>query len=107
MRFDIILAPGAVEAMRKLPAHVRSRVRDAVERHLRSQPAKVSRSRIKRLRGLSQPQYRLRVDEVRVFYDVKETRVEVLAIVTKSEAEAWLRREGKAETGGRSGPSQG
>jgi mRNA-degrading endonuclease RelE of RelBE toxin-antitoxin system len=107
MRFDIILAPGAVEAMRKLPANVRSRVRDALERHLRSQPAKVSRSRIKRLRGLSQPQYRLLVDEVRVFYDVKETRVEVLAIVTKSDAEARLQREGKAETGGGAGPSQG
>jgi hypothetical protein len=36
------------------------------------------------------PQYRLRVDDVRVFYDVAGARVEILAIVLKSEAEAWL-----------------
>ena len=50
----------------------------------------MSRSRIKRLRGLARPQYRLRVGDVRVFYDVAGTTVEVLAIVTKSEAETWL-----------------
>ena len=51
---------------------------------------KTSKSRIKRLRGLARPQYRLRVDEVRVFYDVSGSNVEVLAIVPKSEAESWL-----------------
>jgi mRNA-degrading endonuclease RelE of RelBE toxin-antitoxin system len=61
-------------------------VRDALERHLQHQPTRVSKSRIKRLRGLSQPQYRLRVGEVRVFYDLTGETVEVLAIVTKAEA---------------------
>jgi mRNA-degrading endonuclease RelE of RelBE toxin-antitoxin system len=106
MPFDIVLAPGAAESMRKLPAHVSSQVRDALERHLRHEPTKVSKSRIKRvkrLRGLSQPQYRLRVEEVRVFYDVTQTAVEVLAIVTKAEAQAWLEKEGKRETGGGTG----
>jgi mRNA interferase RelE/StbE len=54
--------------------------------HLRHQPTRVSKSRIKRLRGLSQPQYRLRVGEARVFYDVTQEAVEILAIVTKAEA---------------------
>jgi hypothetical protein len=68
----------------------------------------VSKSRIKRLRGLSQPQYRLRVDDMRVFYDVAETQVQVLAIITKAEAQAWLEEQGtpakdKAEGGGPSG----
>jgi mRNA interferase RelE/StbE len=58
--------------------------------HLRREPEKTSRSRIKRLRGLLRPQYRLRVGEVRVFYDVSSTTVEILAIVAKSEAESWL-----------------
>jgi prevent-host-death family protein len=49
-------------------------VRDALERHLRYEPTRVSKSRIKRLRGLSQPQYRRRVGEVRVFYDVTQER---------------------------------
>jgi mRNA-degrading endonuclease RelE of RelBE toxin-antitoxin system len=90
VRYEIILAPQAIAQQRSLTAHVRSQVRDALETHLRYQPTKVSRSRIKRLRGLARPQYRLRVDEIRVFYDVAEGRVEVLAIVSKAEAQAWL-----------------
>jgi mRNA interferase RelE/StbE len=54
----------------------------------------LSKSRIKRLRELSQPQYRLRVGEVRVFYDVTHEAVEILAIVTKTEATRWLAQHG-------------
>ncbi len=48
-------------------------------------------------RGLRRPQYRLRVGEVRVFYDVSGATVEVLAIVAKSEAESWLAQCGNPE----------
>ena len=90
MPFAIVLAPEAVEDLRALTASIRTTVRGALETHLRNEPEKTSRSRIKRLRGLRRPQYRLRVGEVRVFYDVSGTTVEVLAIVAKSEAESWL-----------------
>ena len=90
MPFEIVLAPEAVEDLRKLMANVRVTVRTGIETHLRHEPRKTSRSRIKRLRELLRPQYRLRVGEVRVFYDVSATTVEVLAIVAKSEAESWL-----------------
>jgi mRNA interferase RelE/StbE len=90
MPFVVVLAPQAVADFRRLKANVRAAVRDALETHLRHEPEKISRTRIKRLRGLHRPQYRLRVDEVRVFYDVSGTTVEVLAIVAKSEAESWL-----------------
>jgi mRNA interferase RelE/StbE len=86
MPFAIVLAPDAVGDLRRLTAHVRAAVQTALETHLRHEPGKISRSRIKRLRGLRRPQYRLRVGEVRVFYDVLGTTVEVLAIVAKSEA---------------------
>ena len=94
MRYEIVLAPEAVEDLNALKASAKSAVRDALETHLRHEPTKVSKSRIKRLRGLSRPQFRLRVDEVRVFYDVTDTDVEVLAIVAKSEAEQWLEKFG-------------
>lgn len=55
MRYDVILAPQAVKDLRSLKANVRAAVRDALERHLRHEPCKVSKARIKRLRGLSQP----------------------------------------------------
>ena len=90
MRFDIVLAPEAVEDLKTLKANVQSSVRAALEAHLRHEPTKTSRSRIKRLRGLIRPQYRLRVGEVRVFYDVAASTVEILAVVAKSEAESWL-----------------
>jgi mRNA interferase RelE/StbE len=95
MPFAIVLAPEAVEDLKRLKAVVRGAVKGAMETHLRHEPEKTSRSRIKRLRGLSRPQYRLRVGDIRVFYDVAEGMVEVLAIVPKSETAAWLAQFGK------------
>jgi mRNA-degrading endonuclease RelE of RelBE toxin-antitoxin system len=94
MRFEIILAPQAVEDLRRLEANDRTAVKEALETHLRHEPTKTSRSRIKRLRGIARPQYRLRVEDIRVFYDVSGSNVEVLAIVPKSEAESWLAQFG-------------
>ena len=94
MPYQIVLAPEAVEDLRALRANLRAAVRRALDTHLRHEPAKTSRSRIKRLRGVRRPQFRLRVGATRVFYDISGTTVEILAIVTKSEAEAWLRQFG-------------
>ncbi len=103
MRYEILLAPEAVEDLNSLKSNVRALVRDALEQHLRHQPTKVSKSRIKRLRGLAHPQYRLRIgDDLRVFYDVTEEAVQVLAIVMKSEADAWLAKHGASDETGSS-----
>ncbi len=95
MAFRIVLAPEAVEDLRRLKANLRTSVEAAMGTHLGHEPERTSRSRIKRLRGLSRPQYRLRVGDIRVFYDVTEGRVEVLAIVDKSETQAWLAQFGE------------
>jgi mRNA interferase RelE/StbE len=97
MSFAIVLAPQAIEDIKRLKAHVRAELRDALETHLRHEPRKTSRSRIKRLRSLRQPQYRLRVGDIRVFYDVFGETVEILAIVAKSETNAWLTQFGSRE----------
>ena len=94
MPFSVVLAPEAFDDLKGLAANVRATVRNALETHLRHEPTRASRSRIKRLRGLRRPQYRLRVGEVRVFYDISGTTVEILAVVTKSEAESWLAQFG-------------
>ncbi len=95
----IVLAPEAVADLRRLNARHRSTVQASLETHLRHEPTRVSRSRIKRLRGLARPQYRLRVEDLRVFYDVDEaqTTVEVLAILPKSRAAGWLAAAGEQE----------
>lgn len=97
MPFAVILAPEAVEDLGKLKASVRAVVKRGLETHLRHEPTKTSRSRIKRLRGLARPQYRLRVGEFRVFYDVTDTTVEILAILSKPETESWLAQFGSPE----------
>jgi mRNA interferase RelE/StbE len=87
---SVVTRDAALDDLKRLKAPLRATVRTALETHLRHAPEKTSRSRIKRLRGLRRPQFRLRVGDVRVFYDVSGTTVEVLAIVSKSEAESWL-----------------
>ncbi len=93
----LLSAPEATEDLRALPATARAKLKHALETHLRHEPTKVSRSRIKRLRGVSRPQYRLRVEQIRVFYDVAAQTVQVLAIVAKSEASSWLAKFGTPE----------
>lgn len=97
MAYDIVLAPEAVKDLERLKANIRAAVRSGMAKHLRHEPTKLSRSRIKRLRKIAQPHFRLRIGEVRVFYDVTGTTVEVLAIVAKSEAETWLSTHARPE----------
>src|SRR3981081_2087916 len=98
MRYDIELAPEAVEDLENLKANARAAVSDAIEQHLRHQPTKASKSRIKRLRGFSHPQYRLRVgDDIRVFYDVTPEAGWGLAMGAKSEGDAWLAQQGESD----------
>lgn len=95
MRYEMVLAPEAAQDLKRLKAHLRAEVKDALGRHLRHEPAKGSRSRIRRLRGLTHPQYRLMVEAIRVFYDRTGHVVEILAIVPKSEATSWLEEMGE------------
>jgi mRNA interferase RelE/StbE len=95
MKYDLIFAPEAVRDLKRLSARDRATVMDNIERHLRFTPGKTSRTRIKRLSGLSRPQYRLRVDEIRVYYDITEDNVEILAIIPKSRAADWLEKFGE------------
>nr|VFK38622.1 MAG: mRNA-degrading endonuclease RelE, toxin component of the RelBE toxin-antitoxin system [Candidatus Kentron sp. TC] len=95
MKHEIILSPQARTQFHGLFAYNRAKIRDAIDLHLQYCPTAVSRSRIKRLRGLKKPQYRLRVDELRVFYDVEEGVVIIHGIVDKPHAGKWLAGAGE------------
>lgn len=88
------MSPEARDHYHGLSAYDRAKVRDAIDAHLRHTPTAESKSRIKRLGGLKKPQYRLRADDVRIFYDVERNEVFVLGIVEKAHTDEWL-----AETG--------
>lgn len=94
MKYEVIFAPEAARDVHHLKANVRAAVRETIEVCLRDTPTQISKSRIKRLRGMSRPQFRLRVGDVRIFYDVRESQVEILAVVSKPEAADWLKKEG-------------
>ena len=95
MKHEIVFAPEAVQDFKRLSARDRSAVKEAIQKHLRYEPQKISKSRIKKLQGMSRPQYRMRVDEIRIFYDVAGATVEVLAIIPKSRAIEWLEEIGE------------
>jgi mRNA-degrading endonuclease RelE of RelBE toxin-antitoxin system len=94
MAYEIVFAPEAIEDIRRLRADDRSSVVAAIENHLRHRPQKESKSRIKRLRGLRQPEYRLRVADFRVYYDVAEPTVHIFSVISKHQTYDWLRIHG-------------
>ena len=53
-------------------------------------PTVVSKSRIKRLREPAPTQYRLRVGEFRVFYDVEEEAVLIIQVLSKQDSIGYL-----------------
>ena len=89
--YEIVLKRGAIDDLDRLRKYDATQVADAMEKHLTYEPTKESRSRIKRLRGVSDPDYRLRVADYRVFYSVREQelRVEVLRIMHKDETREY------------------
>lgn len=99
MAFEIVFAAEACEDLKGFEGGIQSTVKKSIERHLRNEPRRISKSRIKRLRGLKQPQYRLRIDQIRIFYDVNVVleRVEILRIFPKLLSIDYLIKEGVSD----------
>ena len=95
MKYEINLSPQARAQFHALSAYDRAKLRNAIDTHLLHRPTAEIKSRIKRLRDLRKPQYRLRVNDLRVFYDVAEGEVIVHGIVDKPHAADWLAEEGE------------
>ena len=95
MKYRVIFSPQARMQFHGLCAYDRAKVRTAIDDHLQHHPTAESKSRIKRLRDLRKPQYRLRVDNLRVFYDVEADQVVVHGMVEKTHAEEWLQERGE------------
>ena len=97
MPYRIELSDAAKLDLRALRKSGQVKVLDKIEMHLTYQPTMRSKSRIKSLRPGTFPHYRLRVDELRVYYDVIEPQhlVVVHGIVPKAESEVWLEQSSK------------
>ena len=94
--YEIILKRSAVADLDALRKYDATRVADAMERQLLREPTKESKSRIKRLRGIGNPDFRLRVGDYRVFYVVGEDarQVDVLRIMHKDQTLQYYKELG-------------
>jgi len=85
--YAIMLKRSAIADLDALRKYDATQIADAMENYLHHNPTKESKSRIKRLRGISNPDYRLRVGDYRIFYVVDEVarRVDVLRVMHKDQ----------------------
>lgn len=70
MAYEIRVSPEASDTLRTLSAFDRKTIQAEIRIHLTHEPTKTSRSRIKKLDDTGITQYRLRVGEYRVYYNV-------------------------------------
>jgi mRNA interferase RelE/StbE len=90
MPYEIRYSNEAVEQLRKLRVFDRTAVFDQIEEVLSVNPTVTSKSRIKRLRDPAPTQYRLRVGDFRIFYDVEEEGVLIIQILSKQDCSDYL-----------------
>jgi len=90
MPYEIRYSNEAVDQLRSLRNFDRNAILDQIEQVLTVNPTVVSKARIKRLREPAPTQYRLRVGEVRVFYDVDEETVLIIQILSKQDSQDYL-----------------
>jgi mRNA-degrading endonuclease RelE of RelBE toxin-antitoxin system len=89
--YELRYSPEAGAALKRLRPFDRSAVIAALEEVLVVNPTLESKARVKRLREPAPTQFRLRVRDYRVFYNVKEEVVYVVRILTKREAADYLK----------------
>ena len=90
MAFQIRYSKESVEQLRKLDARDRSEIRDHIEKFLATHPTTTSKARIKRLRQPAPTEYRLRVRDFRVYYDIDQQTVYIVQILSKEDSISYL-----------------
>lgn len=92
MAFEIVYSPEAVDHLLALSKYEQAKVLDQVDEQLTHQPLHATRKR-KLLRQNRIAPWELRIDDLRVFYDVQESPsvvVNVKAIGKKVRNELWI-----------------
>jgi mRNA-degrading endonuclease RelE of RelBE toxin-antitoxin system len=80
----VVLSPDAVRQFRRLRAADRAKVRDAMELSLANEDAfRETKNRFRLRRPSDVAEFELRVDDLRVFYRVVGTQVQVVLIGRK------------------------
>jgi len=90
-QYEIFLKSAAVRDLDRLRKYDAATIADGIEKFLETDPRRESKSRVKRLRGIRDPDYRLRIGEYRVFYSVDDAkkRVNVLRVLHKDQTRKY------------------
>jgi mRNA-degrading endonuclease RelE of RelBE toxin-antitoxin system len=88
----IEFAKDAEREIQALPLANAQTVLWEIQLRLSSEPAKESKTRIKRLMGFTPPLFRLRIGDYRAYYRITARQVVILTVLHKKDSEGWLKR---------------
>ena len=93
MPFLVHYSYEALTQLQKLRTFDSAAIVGEIEQVLVVNPTTVSKAKVKRLRQPAPTQYRLRVGDFRVFYDVDESNsvVEIVQVLSKEDAIRYLK----------------
>jgi len=91
--FDVVVLPAALRQLRRLRRVDSVTILDAIEKHLRHEPERPTRTAVKRLRSSQDATYRLRAGNFRVSYDVEGQTVSIVAVLHKRDTATFYREE--------------
>ena len=97
MPFEIRYSAKAVKQLKGSRAFDRATILDEIEQTLTVNPTLQSKARVKKLRRPAPTQFRLRVGDFRVFYDVDEVSKIVSVVQILSKADSFRYLEGSHE----------
>ena len=90
MTWRLLYSVEAVEDLRRLRAYDRAAVLDTIEARLASQPDVENGIAIRRLRQPAPTSFRLRVADIRVYYDIDGDTVYVVRVLSKADSLGYL-----------------
>ncbi len=97
MAYEVRYSKESLEQLKKLRAHDRAEILDGIKRFLITNPTTTSKARIKSLRQPAPTEYRLRVRDFRVYYDVDQLTVYVVQILSKEDSISYLEDRGEQQ----------
>jgi mRNA-degrading endonuclease RelE of RelBE toxin-antitoxin system len=81
---EVVFADEAARLFSRLPKSVRASIKEGIRQHLaEADPRQQSRNKFRLRRASPFAEYELRLDRWRIFYRVKDKRVEVILIGEK------------------------
>ncbi len=90
MAFAIEYSEESLNQLRELRAFERSAILGQIRQVLSTSPMQTRKARVKRLRQPAPTEYRLKVGEYRIFYDIVEDIVDIRQILSKTDSVPYL-----------------